>query len=56
MSSAAYHTQFDRMLDEYYRLWGWDVETGLQTRTCLENLGLAEIADKLARAGRLVEK
>jgi aldehyde:ferredoxin oxidoreductase len=46
---------FDRMLDEYYRLWGWDIETGLQTRTCLERLGLTEIADKLARCGRLVE-
>ena len=48
--------QFDRMLDEYYRLWGWDVETGLQTRTCLEKIGLTEVADQLARCGRLVDK
>jgi aldehyde:ferredoxin oxidoreductase len=48
--------KYDRMLDDFYRLWGWDIETGLQTRTCLEDLGLDDIADKLSRAGKLVEE
>jgi hypothetical protein len=37
------------MKDEYYPLRGWDVVTGLQTRTKLKELGLAEVADDLAK-------
>lgn len=44
---------WDAMLDEYYELNGWDRETGLQTRECLESLGLQEIADRLEAAGRI---
>ena len=42
-----------RVLDEYYELHGWDLETGWQRREQLEKLGLAEIADRLEKAGRL---
>ncbi|MFA5317823.1 MAG: aldehyde ferredoxin oxidoreductase C-terminal domain-containing protein, partial [Dehalococcoidales bacterium] len=40
-------------LDEYYRLRGWDVSTGWQTRAKLEDLGLKDVADELAGMGRL---
>ena len=42
-----------RMLDEYYELHHWDPETGLQTRKCLTDLDLVEVADDLERAGKL---
>jgi aldehyde:ferredoxin oxidoreductase len=45
---------WDRMLDEFYELQGWDKETGLQTRKTLMELGLGDIADKLKEAGRLI--
>jgi aldehyde:ferredoxin oxidoreductase len=32
--------KFEKMLDEYYELRGWDVKTGLPTRAKLEELGL----------------
>lgn len=47
---------WDRMLDEFYELQGWDKETGLQTRTCLMSLGLNEVAAKLEEAGKLINK
>jgi aldehyde:ferredoxin oxidoreductase len=37
----------DKMLDEYYALRGWDVETGIPTRAKLTDLGLAYVADAL---------
>jgi aldehyde:ferredoxin oxidoreductase len=37
----------DKMLDEYYSLRGWDVETGTPTRAKLTDLGLAYVADAL---------
>jgi aldehyde:ferredoxin oxidoreductase len=37
----------DNMLDEYYALRGWDVETGNPTRAKLTDLGLAYVADAL---------
>ncbi len=37
----------DTMLDEYYALRGWDVETGTPTRAKLTELGLAYVADAL---------
>jgi aldehyde:ferredoxin oxidoreductase len=30
----------DRMIDDYYRAWGWDPEGGVPTREILERLGL----------------
>ncbi|SDP79211.1 aldehyde ferredoxin oxidoreductase C-terminal domain-containing protein [Desulforhopalus singaporensis] len=47
-----YHT----MLTEFYQLWEWDAESGLQTRDGLERLGLKNVADKLAAQGKLVQK
>lgn len=47
--------KWDEMLDRYYRLHGWDPATGLQTRASLAALGLSDIANRLAQAGRLVE-
>lgn len=40
-------TKFERTLDQYYELHGWDKKTGLQTRKCLKELGLEDIARKL---------
>ena len=45
--------QWDRMLDNYYELQGWDKSSGWQTRASLEHLDLGEIADDLDKAGRL---
>ncbi len=42
---------FEKLKDEYYEIRGWDVATGLQTRACLEGLGLGEVADGLDREG-----
>ena len=36
---------FEKMKDEYYRIRGWDVATGLQTRQKLEELDLKEIEE-----------
>lgn len=41
----------NRMLDDYYRVVGWDKETGVPTRRTLESLGLVDIADDLAGMG-----
>ena len=39
--------KFEKMKDEYYAIRGWDVSTGLQTKTKLEELGLGDIAETL---------
>lgn len=43
--------KFERLKDEYYGLRGWDVATGLQTRTKLEELGLGHIVEELEHRG-----
>lgn len=45
--------QVDRMLDRYYELYGWDKETGWQTRESLEALDLKSVASDLEVVGRL---
>jgi len=45
--------KWDKMLDEYYELHGWNKQTGWQTRSQLEELGLKEMADELEQVGRL---
>lgn len=45
--------EWDKMLDMYYELHGWEKETSLQTRACLESLRMADIADILEKAGKL---
>ncbi len=58
----AYRSVLNRRLSEegverwkthFYRLEGWDPRTGWPTRSTLESLGLAHVADELERAGRL---
>lgn len=41
--------QFELMKDEYYRLRGWDVATGLQKTSTLGELGLEDVALELRR-------
>ena len=41
------------MVEKYYELRGWDVETGLPKRAKLEALGLKEMADNLESLGKL---
>jgi aldehyde:ferredoxin oxidoreductase len=41
--------KFEALKDEYYRLRGWDVATGLQTKAQLTQLGLEDIASDLAQ-------
>jgi len=42
--------KFEDMKDEYYNLRGWDVTSGLQTMTKLEQLELRDIAQNLAQS------
>ena len=44
------------MLGEFYALQGWDKQTGLQTRQDLAEIGLENLANKLAEAGNLFER
>jgi aldehyde:ferredoxin oxidoreductase len=48
--------KYNEMLDEFYELWGWDKKTGMQTRTGLEKLGLKDVAEKIAKQGKLIDK
>jgi len=41
------------MLDDYYKLRGWNVENSLPTRAKLEELDLREVADELEKLGKL---
>ena len=45
--------EFEKMKGEYYEIRGWDVSTGLQKRAKMEELGLSEVAQKLADEGLL---
>jgi aldehyde:ferredoxin oxidoreductase len=45
--------QFEKMKDEYYQLRQWDVATGLQTKSQLDDLGLKEVAQELQKKGLL---
>jgi aldehyde:ferredoxin oxidoreductase len=45
--------QYNRMLDEYYDLHGWDRETSYPTLETLMDLGLDYVADDLERIGKL---
>ncbi len=46
---------FEPVLDEYYEWRGWDKQSGLQTRSKLEELGMEDIAEVLAKEKVLVE-
>jgi aldehyde:ferredoxin oxidoreductase len=45
--------QYEKMLDEYYDLHGWDRETSFPKRETLEELGLKNVADDLKAIGKL---
>ncbi|MBU2535648.1 MAG: hypothetical protein KKD83_05740 [Chloroflexi bacterium] len=45
--------EWDKMLDRFYELHDWDRKTGWQTRRCLVELGMEDVADQLQKAGRL---
>jgi hypothetical protein len=46
--------KWNRLLDDYYELHGWDQATGWQTRSCLEELRLPHVA--AWKAGRLLNE
>ncbi len=46
--------KFENMQDEYYGYRGWDVNTGLQTTSKLEQLNLKDVAEGLAPSGLVV--
>jgi hypothetical protein len=43
------------MLDEFYGLQVWDKQTGLQTRQGLAEIGMEDLANKLADSGKLID-
>jgi aldehyde:ferredoxin oxidoreductase len=48
------HTfELDEMLNQYYEARGWDKSTGYPTRSTLESLGLASVADELGKMDKL---
>jgi aldehyde:ferredoxin oxidoreductase len=46
-------TEFERLKDEYYQLRGWEVKSGLPTKSKLEELQLGDIAVELDERGLL---
>lgn len=46
--------EFEKMKDEYYKLRGWDIETGLQMKKKLNELELYDIARELEVRGLLI--
>ena len=46
--------KFEAMKDEYYKLRGWDVATGLQTKAQLEGIGLGDIVNEMEEWGLVV--
>jgi len=47
------HDEFNKMLDRYYELHGWDKKTSYPTRHTLEGLGLKQVADDMEKIGKL---
>lgn len=45
--------KYNKMLDDYYDLHGWDRETSYPKRQTLLDLGLEYVADDLAKIGKL---
>lgn len=46
---------FKQVMDDYYRVRGWDVETGLFTTEVLTNLDLTDLIPELEEKGFLKE-
>jgi len=49
------HKVWEQMLDVHYKLHIWDKTTSWQTRKGLEKIGLADVADMLAKVDRLID-
>lgn len=45
--------EYNKMLDRYYELHGWDRETSYPTRATLKDLGIEYVADDLERIGKI---
>jgi len=45
--SVAIREVTDKLLDEYYGIRGWDIQTGIPTREKLIDLGLADVAEEI---------
>ena len=45
--------KFERMLDDYYRARGWDVNTGIPTKETLLRYGLDDVVEDLVKSGKL---
>ena len=45
--------KYNKMLDDYYDLHGWDRETSYPKRQTLIDLGLEDVADDLAKIGKV---
>ena len=41
--------KFEQMEEEYYRLRGWDINSGLQKESGLQKLGLGDVAKDLIK-------
>jgi aldehyde:ferredoxin oxidoreductase len=54
MGQVLERAQFEAMKDDYYRLRGWDVITGLPTRAGLQHLGLADLIPGLEKTESIV--
>ncbi|MFC1916832.1 aldehyde ferredoxin oxidoreductase family protein [Chloroflexota bacterium] len=39
--------ELEKMKDDYYQLMGWEVRTGLPTRSTLDKFGLSDVAERL---------
>jgi aldehyde:ferredoxin oxidoreductase len=42
-------SKFEEFKTNYYRLEGWDIETGWPKKETLDSLGLSQVADALSR-------
>lgn len=47
--------KYNKMLDKFYELHGWDKETSWQTKEGLEELGLTSVKEILKNQGKLIE-
>ncbi|MBI2185412.1 MAG: aldehyde ferredoxin oxidoreductase family protein [Thaumarchaeota archaeon] len=45
--------ELETMKDDYYRLMSWDLVSGIPTASCLQSLGMSEVATRLSQLGKL---
>ncbi|MDD5189708.1 MAG: aldehyde ferredoxin oxidoreductase N-terminal domain-containing protein [Dehalococcoidales bacterium] len=53
LSAPLNKVEFEKMLDRYYEVRGWNKETARPTRDKLTSLGLGYVADKLESVGKI---